>query len=109
MKRTPVFAIAFAALAVCAVPSLVWAQNQTGGTQQPRLNQISGKVVRLGDDDFVLDTGKAKVLIDAEDSALQQAKLSVGDRVSVSGRYDDDNFDAHTITPANGKPIRVRD
>ena len=109
MKRSPVFGIAFAALAVCAVPSPVWAQNQTGGMQQPRLSQVSGKVVRLGDDDFVLDTGKAKVLIDAEESPLQQAKLSVGDQVTVSGRYDDDNFDAHTITPANGKPIRVRD
>lgn len=109
MKRSPVFGIAFAALAVCAVPSPVWAQNQTGGMQQARMSQVSGKVVRLGDDDFVLDTGKVKVLIDAEDSALQQAKLSVGDQVSVSGQYDDDNFDAHTITPSNGKPIRVRD
>lgn len=108
MKRSPLFGIAFA-VAISAVPSLVWAQNQTGGMQQARISQVSGKVVSVGDDDFVLDTGKAKVLIDAEERPLQQAKLSVGDQVTVSGRYDDDNFDAHTITPDNGKPIPVRD
>lgn len=94
---------------VLTVPSLVWAQNQPGGMQQSRSTQISGKVVRLGDDDFVLDTGKKQVLIDAEERPLQQAKLSFGQQVTVTGKYDDDNFDAYSITAPNGKVIPVRD
>ena len=110
MKRSDLFSIAFAALAVSAVPNLVWAQNQPKGTtQQSRIRQVSGKVVSLGDDDFVLNTGKAKVLVDAEERPLQQAKLSVGEQITVTGRYDDDNFDAHTITRSNGTSISVRD
>ncbi len=66
------------------VPSLVWAQNQPSEMQQSRSTQISGKVVRLGDDDFVLDTGKKQILIDAQERALQQAKLSLGEQVTVT-------------------------
>lgn len=91
------------------VPNLVWAQNQPSGTQQSGSTQISGKVVRLGDDDFVLDTGKKQILIDAEERPLQQAKLSTGQQVTVTGKYDDDNFDAYSITGPNGKVIPVRD
>lgn len=109
MKRSALFGIAFAAVAVSAVPNLVWAQNQPGKMQQSRMSQVSGKVVSVGDDDFVLNTGKAKVLIDAEERPLQQAKLSVGEQVTVTGRYDDDNFDAHTISCSNGTSISVRD
>lgn len=109
MTLKPFFGIAFAALAGSIFSIPVAAQSQAGGMQQPRLSEISGKVVRVGDDDFVLNTGKKQVLIDAEESSLQQANLSEGERVTVTGRYDDDNFDAYTIIPSSGKKITVRD
>jgi len=109
MKFKALFGIAFAALTVLSVPTLASAQNQTGGTQQHRNTQISGKVVRVGDDDFVLDTGKGRVLVDAEERPLQQANLSPGEQVTVTGKHDDDNFDADSITRSNGKTISVRD
>jgi len=63
MKLNALFGIAFAALAVSAFPTLVEAQSQTGGTQKAGTTRISGKVVRVGDGDFVLDTGKGQVLL----------------------------------------------
>jgi uncharacterized protein YdeI (BOF family) len=109
MKLKAFFGIAFAALVISAFSSSVAAQPPTGGSQQARATEISGKVVRVGDDDFVLNTGKEQILVDADDDALRQAKLSPGEEVTVSGQNDDDNFDAYTITRSNGTKITVRD
>lgn len=107
MKLKSFFTIAFAALAFSAFSSSVTAQTQPGG--QVRIAEISGKVVSVGDDDFVLNTGKEKILVDADDDALRQAKLSVGEKLTVSGQDDNDNFDARTITRSDGSKINVRD
>lgn len=109
MKLKAFFAIAFTALALPAFSNLALAQNQPGGRQQARITEISGKVVRVGDDDFVLNTGKEQILVDADDDTLRQAKLSAGEKVTVSGQNDDDNFDAYTITRPDGTKINVRD
>lgn len=69
MKLKAFLSIAFAALTISAFSNLVSAQNPTGGNQPARVTEISGKVVRVGDDDFVINTGKEQILVDADDDA----------------------------------------
>lgn len=73
-----------------------------------RMMEISGKVVNIFGDKFVLDTGTEKILVDAELNKIRNLRLDVGEQISVYGEYDDDDFDAYSLTRANGSQVQVR-
>ncbi len=124
MKRVAGVGCVLAAIAV--IPSVVTAQANTqvvaqtgtptnaptsiGNLQLANTVTISGQIVQLYSEDFILDDGTGQILVEAEDRPLRQAKFAVGERVTVNGTYDDDNsFDAMRITRANGAVVYVFD
>lgn len=97
------------AIAQTSLPNLV-AQTTIGDLQRNNSVTLSGSVVRIQDDDFILDDGTGQILIEAESRPLRQANLKAGDTLTVTGRYDDDNdFDAISITLSSGEVIYIFD
>lgn len=108
LALTTALSIPFVALALPLRERIV--QATIGDLQQGNSMTISGEVVRMQGDDFILSDGTGQILVEAESRPIRQANLKVGDRVTVSGNYDDDNsFEALSITPANGNVIYVFD
>jgi uncharacterized protein YdeI (BOF family) len=71
---------------------------------------ISGEVVQVRGDEFILRDATGEMLVEAESLAIRQANLKAGDRVTVVGSYDDDNsFETFSITAGNGPVIYVFD
>lgn len=100
--------LAFAAAFSTTVAAI--AQTTIGDLQQANTVTLSGEVVRVQRDDFILSDGTGQILVEAETRPIRQANLQVGDRVTVAGRYDDDNsFEALSLTLTSGEVIYVFD
>lgn len=87
-----------------ATPSL--AQTPIGELQRNRNVTISGQVIGISGDEFMLNDGTGEILVDTNDRKL--TNLSVGEQVTVVGEYDDDDFDAFSITRQDGTTIQLR-
>lgn len=70
---------------------------------------ISGTVRSVVGNEFILDDGTGEIIVDAGPRWYHQVNLTQGERVTVVGENDDDDFDAHRITRANGEVIKIRD
>jgi hypothetical protein len=97
MKKAIVLGLVSAMLGVWATPA------------SARMVTVSGSVVSIQGDDFTLDTGKEKILVDADSEGNNPINLSVGERVTVYGDFDDYDLDAYTITRSDGSVIQIDD
>lgn len=70
---------------------------------------ISGRIVSIVGNEFILDDGTGQVIVDAGPRWYHQVNLSQGEQVTVVGEYDDYDFDAFRITRANGDVIVIRE
>ena len=94
------------------IPLQVEAQNpqaQILNLANVRLSTVSGEVTQLLGDKFILNDGQGQIIVEAEPRWGQSINLSVGERVTVFGKYDDDDFEAFSITRANGETIKIHD
>ncbi len=66
---------------------------------------IAGTILSIREDEFILSDGTGQILVDA-DTRGQLLNLLPGDTVTVFGNYDDQDFDAFTITKADGSTIQ---
>lgn len=108
MKRA--IGAGFALATILTIPSIVTAQATIRELQNTNSKSISGQIVQIFDEDFILDDGTGQILVEAEDRPLRQANFKAGERVTVKGNYDDDNsFDAISITRENGKVVQLFD
>lgn len=108
MKR--ILGAGFALATILAIPSIVTAQTNNRQLQNTGSQSISGQIVGLYDEDFILDSGTGVILVEAEDRPLRQVNFKVGERVTVNGYYDYDNsFDAISITRENGEVVQIFD
>lgn len=99
-----------ALVAVTAVPALALTQTTVREMREGSSVTLSGQVVRVQGEDFVLDDGTGQILVEAESRPLRQANLRAGDQVTVSGIYDDDNsLEAYSIMPVGGDVIYIFD
>ncbi|MBD1911345.1 MULTISPECIES: NirD/YgiW/YdeI family stress tolerance protein [unclassified Leptolyngbya] len=104
------FATTLAFLATLVVPTITTAQSTIGELQQTNSVTLSGEVLRVQGDDFILSDGTGQIWVEAERRPIREAGLKAGDRVTVAGVYDDENsFEALSITPSNGTVIYVFD
>lgn len=101
--------IGSAALMTLASASVSFAQETIRDLRSANTLTLSGEVMRIMDDDFVLDDGTGQILVDAESYAIRQARLSLGDTVTVTGTYDDHDFEAISLTPDGGEIIYIFD
>jgi RNase P/RNase MRP subunit p29 len=100
--------LALAALSL--TPVLSMAQTAIRELQNANSTTISGQIIRLTDDDLVLDDGTGQILVEADDHPLQQENLSIGEQITVTGHYDNENtFDAILIRRTNGEEIYIFD
>ena len=105
ITKSLVFAIATSvSLISIAEPSL--AQTPIRDLQRNRNLTISGQVIGISGDEFMLDDGTGQILVDID--PRQPVNLSVGEQVTVVGEYDDDDFDAFSITRQDGSVINIR-
>ncbi|WP_293164594.1 DNA-binding protein [Okeania sp. SIO2C9] len=89
---------------VIVTPTL--AKTPIGELQRGDNATISGQVIGISGDEFMLDDGTGKILVDTDDREL--TNLSVGEQVKVIGEYDDDDFDAFSITRQDGNVINIQ-
>ena len=94
---------------VAFLPFASEAQVKISELQRSRNTSLVGTVTGVFGDNFVLDDGTGQILVEAEARWLQQANLAKGEKVTVVGEYDDDDFDAFRITRSNGQVIQVYD
>jgi uncharacterized protein YdeI (BOF family) len=91
-------------------PMLSGAQTAIRELQTANSTTIVGQIVRLTDAEFVLDDGTGQILVEADDHPLWQENLSVGEQITVTGYYDNENmFDAILIQRWNGEEIYIFD
>lgn len=108
MKR--ILGAGFALATILAIPSIVAAQTTVRDLQSANSTSISGEIVRVYGEDFILDDGTGQILVEAERRPLRQANLEEGERVTVTGTYDDDNsFNAINITRESGEVVQIFD
>lgn len=100
--------IAAITLTALALPGM--SQSTIQNLRNTNTVTLSGEVVRLmDDDDFLLDDGTGQIEVEAETAAIRESNLAEGTTVTVTGYYDDDEFEALTLTPAGGETITVVD
>jgi hypothetical protein len=109
MKVTTLLGIGFTAIAASAVPVLVLAQTQPEPVRRATSTDIAGEIVAIDDGDFLLNTSDGQILVDADDRSVRRANFSVGEQITVTGRYDDEDFEAYSVTRENGEVVFVWD
>lgn len=69
---------------------------------------LSGVVRSVVGNEFILDDGTGQIIVDAGPRWYRSITLRQGERVTVTGEYDDYDFDAFAITRHNGEVIQIR-
>ncbi|MEH1809371.1 MULTISPECIES: DNA-binding protein [unclassified Nostoc] len=112
MNFNPIPSIVLTSLFALLISFEVEAQkapNQIENLPNARVTTISGQVTKLLDDEFILNDGKGQIIVEAEPQLGQPINLSVGEQVTVVGNYDNNEFNALSITRANGETIQIHD
>ncbi|GAB4378276.1 MAG: hypothetical protein Kow00121_29720 [Elainellaceae cyanobacterium] len=98
----------FVFTAMLAIPAVAIAQTTIRDLQSANSTSLSGEIVQIFSEDFILDDGTGQILVEADDRPLRQADFQVGEQVTVTGTYDDDNsFDAIQITRQDGEVVQI--
>jgi len=72
---------------------------------------ISGEIVGWGEADeneFILQDATGTVVVDAGPRWWKDLNLNVGDEITVTGEFDDGEFDAFSLTYADGTVVEIR-
>lgn len=114
MKRKILFSL-FAVtttLSLAATSALAQAQTRIGELSEVRAGiTISGKVVGFGESDeneWILDDGSGTIVVDAGPRSWRNINVSKGETITVVGEMDDGEFEAFSVTLANGSVINIR-
>ncbi|NET74671.1 hypothetical protein [Okeania sp. SIO1F9] len=76
------------------------------GAMPPVTNTLFGTVLNTVDnDEFILDAGGTQVFIDANLSDRQFLNLFPGEQVNVVGEFDENEFEAFSVTRTDGSPV----
>jgi hypothetical protein len=68
---------------------------------------FSGRVHRVWDDGFQLNSGNRSIIVDSYDICGDNTfrHITVGQQVTVTGEFEGGEFDAFSITKANGESV----
>lgn len=69
---------------------------------------IAGEITAVFGNKFVLRDATGQVLVDTGPRWFRQHRFTVGERVTVTGEMDDDDFDAWRVTRADGSVLVVQ-
>ncbi|PIG90671.1 DNA-binding protein [Gloeocapsopsis sp. IPPAS B-1203] len=99
-----------ASILTLGIPTIARSQTRIGDLQQrPPGTTISGRVGNIVGNDFILEDDSGQIIVDAGPRWWQQINLSPGEEVTVNGELGrGGEFDAFSITRANGTVIQIR-
>jgi uncharacterized protein YdeI (BOF family) len=92
-----------------SVPAIALAQTSIQDIQATNSITLSGEIIRISGDDFILDDGTGQILVEAEARPLRRANLTVGETVTVAGFFHENEFEAFRIIRSNGEEIYIFD
>ncbi|WP_414550058.1 hypothetical protein [Anabaena sp. CCY 0017] len=97
MKLTATRFLFVGVVILASVPAI--AQNQG--------NSFSGRVQRVWEDGFRLNTSGRSIAVDTYDICGDNTTryISAGDQVTITGEFEVGEFDAFSVTKANGKSV----
>jgi hypothetical protein len=97
MKLNPTRLLFLGVVILASVPA--FAQNQG--------NSFSGRVQRVWEDGFRLNTSGRSITVDTYDICGDNTTrhISAGDQVTVTGEFDGGEFDASSVTKASGTSV----
>ncbi|MGH1396268.1 MAG: hypothetical protein ACRAVC_19885 [Trichormus sp.] len=97
MKFNPTRLLFLGVVILASVPA--FAQNQG--------NSFSGRVQRVWEDGFRLNTNGRSITVDTYDICGDNTTkhISAGDQVTVTGEFDGGEFDASSVTKASGTSV----
>jgi uncharacterized protein YdeI (BOF family) len=108
MKLSLLLVAVFSTSTVIGI-SMAQAQVPIGDLQNNPGVTIAGEIRSVVGNDFILDDGTGQVIVDAGPRWYRQVDLTSGERVTVVGEYDDEDFDAYRITRDNGEVMQIRE
>jgi len=107
MKKT--IAIVFSVFSIYLLQiNEVLARTPIGDLRRSDSATVSGEVASVVGNEFILTDGTGEIIVDAGPRWWHEVNLVPGERVTVVGEYDDDDFDAYSITRNNGEVIKIR-
>lgn len=95
MKLTVTSLLFLSFLVLANIPAM--ARNQS--------SSISGSVGQVWEDGFRLNSNGRSITVDTYDICGDNttSHISVGDQVTITGEFDEGEFDAFSVTKANGR------
>jgi uncharacterized protein YdeI (BOF family) len=88
--------------------SAAFAQTPIGSLAQSSGVTISGEVATVFGNTFVLRDATGDVLVDTGPRWHRQHSFVKGERLTVTGEMDDDDFDARRVVRADGSVLVIR-
>lgn len=98
-------------ISALSLPFSVQAQQTTSiGKLQPPDNTttIQGTIESVVGNNFTLSDGTGEVIVDAGPRWWKEVNVSPGEKVTVVGKMGKGEFDAYSITKADGTKIEIR-
>ncbi|MBP0030199.1 hypothetical protein [Roseofilum sp. Guam] len=115
MKLTTLGTLMAAILALpisLAVSGATQAQNTSiSNLNREENTTISGTITGWGETDeneFILQDSTGTIVVDAGPRWSQDLNLNIGDEITVTGEFDDGEFDAFSLTYADGTVVDIR-
>jgi hypothetical protein len=96
------------AIASALIATSVSAMTPIGDLRRNVDATISGVVRSVVGNEFILDDGTGQIIVDAGPDWYHDVDLRIGEELTISGEYDDYDFDAFRITRNNGQVIIIR-
>ncbi|MDB9517836.1 DNA-binding protein [Roseofilum reptotaenium CS-1145] len=115
MKLTTLGTLIAAILALpisLTVSGVTQAQNTSiSNLNREENTTISGTIIGWGEADeneFILQDSTGTIVVDAGPRSSQDLNLNIGDEITVAGEFDDGEFDAFSLTYADGTVVDIR-
>ncbi|MCG6134564.1 MAG: DNA-binding protein [Nostoc sp. LLA-1] len=93
-----------------SIPEVVAQTTRIVDLQRPQGMTITGRVESIVGNNFVLNDGSGRIIVDAGPRWWHRINLSQGEQVTVTGELGSrgDEFDAFTITRADKSVVNIR-
>lgn len=108
MRKVALSLTLTAVISLLTLPASVEAQTRIRDLHGSSSPTISGRVINIMGNSFTLEDGTGQIVVNAGPRWWREVKVSVGEQLTISGEFEQGEFDAFSITRADGDVINVR-